>query len=175
MGSTIRELSQSKRSHMQRWLLISRPFICNVWSILHICHFSSHTQCLVKFFSTQKPVNRDKTDFVTKVRKLRRNQFYNKRHEFYICEGILHITHTHTRCGDISDISTSYLSCGDRQINYPSRVCRWCANLEASLKMLWLRVLSNSKPTGQPLIQNIALMLLIIEAKPSLVFREGAW
>ena len=40
--------------------------------------FSPQRQFLVKFFSTQKCVNRDKTDFRTKVRESWQNQFYNK-------------------------------------------------------------------------------------------------
>ena len=40
--------------------------------------FSPQRQFLVQFFSTQKCVNRDKTDFPTKVRKSWQNQFYNK-------------------------------------------------------------------------------------------------
>ena len=47
-------------------------------SIPHICHFSPQRQFLVQFFSTQKCVNRDKTDFLTKVRKSWQNHFYNK-------------------------------------------------------------------------------------------------
>ena len=40
--------------------------------------FFPQRQLLVQFFSTQKCVNRDKTDFPTKVRKSWQNQFYNK-------------------------------------------------------------------------------------------------
>ena len=40
--------------------------------------FSPHTQSLVKFFSTQKCVNRNKTDFATKRRKSQQNQFLDK-------------------------------------------------------------------------------------------------
>ena len=48
-------------------------------SIPHICHFfSPQMQFLVHFFSTQNCVNRNKTDFATKVRKLQQTQFHNK-------------------------------------------------------------------------------------------------
>ena len=40
--------------------------------------FSQQAQFLVQFFSTQKRVNCDKTDFATKQRKLRHNRFCDK-------------------------------------------------------------------------------------------------
>ena len=42
-------------------------------TIPDICLFSPQAQFLVQLFSTQKRVNRDKTDFATKQRKLRQN------------------------------------------------------------------------------------------------------
>ena len=44
--------------------------------------FSPQAQSLVQFFSTQKRVNRDKTDFATKQRKLRQYRFSNKTTQF---------------------------------------------------------------------------------------------
>ena len=40
--------------------------------------FSPRAQFFAKFFSTQKRVNRTKTDFATKQRKLQKNWFGNK-------------------------------------------------------------------------------------------------
>ena len=40
--------------------------------------FSPQRQFVAQFFSTQKCVNCDKTDFATRVRKSQQNQFYNK-------------------------------------------------------------------------------------------------
>ena len=74
--------------------------------IFVIC--SPQMQLLVKFFSTQKCVNCDKTDFATKVRKLRQNQFYNK--TTYIVHMWRHFPHqTHVWFEEISDFSTSVM------------------------------------------------------------------
>ena len=87
--------------------------------------FSPHTQFLVNFFSTQKRVNRDKTDLRQKCVNCDKTNFTTKKHEFYTCGGILHITHmpdvekfqisphlsygkiwNYSTCGEISDFST---------------------------------------------------------------------
>ena len=70
--------------------------------------FSPRRQFLVQFFSTQKCVNRDKTDFGTKVRKSQQNQFSNKTAQ--IAHMWRHFSHhTLARCGEISYFSTSVI------------------------------------------------------------------
>ena len=46
--------------------------------IPHICHFFSTGTILAKFFSTQKRVNRTKTDFATKQRKLQKQLIWQQ-------------------------------------------------------------------------------------------------
>ena len=53
--------------------------------------FSPHTQFLVKIFSTQKRVNRNKTDFTTKQRKLRQTRFCNKKMSVCSCGEVCHV------------------------------------------------------------------------------------
>ena len=97
-----------------------------------ICLFSPQAQFLVQLFSTQKRVNRNKTDFATKQRKLRQNRFCNKKMLVCSCgevchvETFLHMTDFSTflrithfapnlSCGELSlcDRFSSHFSCGE--------------------------------------------------------------
>ena len=70
--------------------------------------FFSTYATFCSIFSTQKCVNSDKTDFATKVRKLRQNQLYNKMTQIvHMWRHFSH--HTHARCGKISYFSTSVM------------------------------------------------------------------
>ena len=53
--------------------------------------FSPQAQFLVQLFSTQKRVNRDKTDFATKQHKLRQNRYCNKRMVVCSCGEVCHV------------------------------------------------------------------------------------
>ena len=61
--------------------------------ILDICHFFSTHAIFGYFFSTQKRLNRDKTNLRQKCVNCNKTNFTTKKHEFYTCGGILHITH----------------------------------------------------------------------------------
>ena len=101
-------------------------------TIPDICLFSPQAQFLVQLFSTQKRVNRNKTDFATKQRKVRQNRFCNKKMLVCSCgevchvETFLHVTDFSTflcithfapnlSCGELSlcDRFSSHFSCGD--------------------------------------------------------------
>ena len=107
-------------------------YICKIKHILYTHEaclifliFSPRTHSLVNFFSTQKRVNRDKTNLRQKCVNCNKTNFTTKKHEFYTCGGILHITHmpdvekfqicphlsyskiqNYSICGEISDFST---------------------------------------------------------------------
>ena len=52
-----------------------------------------HTRNFGYFFSTQKRLNRNKTNLRQKCVNCNKTNFTTKKHEFYTCGGILHITH----------------------------------------------------------------------------------
>ena len=78
--------------------------------------FSPHIQSLVSFFSTQKCVNRVKTDFATNSVNHDKTNFSTKQHNVYTFKDILHIIHMpaveklqispHLSCEEIRNYST---------------------------------------------------------------------
>ena len=94
------------------WSLLWGLGDINLWTRGHISYlsFSPHMQFLVKF--TDFIINR----FLTNVRKSQQNQFYNKKASiWHMWRHSPH--HTHTRCGEISDFSTSINQSTCREIS----------------------------------------------------------
>ena len=103
------------------WYII---YESRLWVNIHLLHHLAFS-IPSSFFSTQKRVNRDKTDLQQKWVNCDKTNFTTKKHEFYTCGGILHITHmpdvekfqisphlsygkiwNYSTCGEISDFST---------------------------------------------------------------------
>ena len=73
-----------------------------------ICHFSPHRKFLDKFFSTQKCVNYNKTDFATKCVNFDKTDFSRKQHKFCIYMVTISTLHT-CQMWRISVLSTSVM------------------------------------------------------------------
>ena len=76
--------------------------------------FSPHTQSLVSFFSTQKCVNRIKTDFETNSVNHDKTILSKKQHNMYTFKDILHIIHNVLHMPIVEKLQISpHLSCGE--------------------------------------------------------------
>ena len=73
-----------------------------------ICNFSTHTKFLDKFFSTQKCVNYNKTDFATKCVNFDKTDFFQENIINFACMATFFTSHTY-QMFRISDFSTSVM------------------------------------------------------------------